>query len=59
MTPAEIQCSGKVRFNAPNLAEKAARRVSRSHEIKMNAYRCPQCRGWHVGSREKWQGASG
>lgn len=42
------RCTGKVRFERPDLAAAVAERhAERAH------YRCSTCHGWHVGSLPK------
>lgn len=43
------RCTGKVRFERPDLAAAVAERhAERAH------YRCPACNGWHVGTLRKY-----
>ena len=41
----EAECTGKFRFDNPQLARKAAQR-----RVAREAYRCRACGGWHVGN---------
>lgn len=41
-------CKGKQPFEAKTMADIAAKRVAGRH-----SYRCPHCRLWHVGNRNK------
>lgn len=41
-------CKGKTGFEARSMAEIAARRLQ-----GLSTYRCPHCRLWHVGNRNK------
>lgn len=44
MTLAKSWCRGKVAFDDPQVAMRAAARRKKRH-----AYRCPSCGRWHVG----------
>lgn len=44
------QCSGKHPFAGIKLAKKVARSISRSKGDPVQAYRCPHCGKYHVGS---------
>ena len=46
----EIACQGKVRYDAPQKAAKAAQRMARAKHAPLVSFRCPYCRGWHVGN---------
>ncbi len=48
--PFESQCAGKVRYFSRRSAAGDARRVG-SRLYRLDAYRCPHCGFWHVGSR--------
>jgi hypothetical protein len=41
-------CKGKSGFEAKSMADVAARRLA-----GLSSYRCPHCRLWHVGNRNK------
>jgi len=45
-------CVGKERLASRRLAEKLAQRMRRRHKARLQAYRCPQCAGWHVGTQK-------
>lgn len=51
IAPPAVNCEGKVRFDAPDLARAAAHRQSHNKGARSAPYRCPHCRGWHVGAR--------
>lgn len=44
------QCEGKHAFESAALAMAVAKRGSRSKEAAVNAYHCPHCGAWHIGS---------
>lgn len=46
--PSFYQCFGKFDFGSKNLAEETAKRMRRRDDLVV-AYKCPKCRGWHVG----------
>lgn len=46
--PISAQCAGKVTFQSPDTARRAAKRKKRRH-----AYRCPHCGLYHVGTDTK------
>lgn len=61
----EAECLGKTRYDTKGKALDRIRRhmgdrhrvrVNRGKHVKMEAYRCPHCRFWHVGSTfdRKW-----
>ena len=43
-------CQGKERFQTFTLAQEVAHKVSRRRSARVNAYHCPICSGFHVGS---------
>lgn len=43
-------CDGKHRFPSLSMARKVAHRSSKLHAERINAYHCPHCAGWHIGS---------
>lgn len=45
---ADGACKGKTGFEAKTMADVAARR-----HPGLSSYRCPHCRLWHVGNRNK------
>lgn len=45
----DIQCLGKEHYGDRALAEKVKRRRAR-HCPKLEVYRCPHCRDWHIGN---------
>lgn len=45
---AEVACKGKTGYGAKPKADTAARR-----HAGLSSYRCPHCRLWHVGNRNK------
>ena len=57
-----VQCDGKVRHESANAARAhvasmlkhgtEARRRGRGG-TKISVYRCPHCKGWHVGARRR------
>lgn len=42
-------CDGKARFDSWGDANKVARRYQRNKGARVLPYRCPYCRGYHVG----------
>lgn len=51
MTIAErAQCAGKHPFKNANLAKGVAKMMRGK---RVQAYRCPHCKFWHIGSRPK------
>lgn len=45
--------TGKVTFTSHALASAASKRSARRTEEPMNAYHCPQCGHFHVGTRNQ------
>lgn len=50
---AEIACKGKDGFATMNLARQVARRMNEHCDGFVNAYKCPYCGNYHVGSKHK------
>lgn len=47
-------CTGKVRFDSFNAANRIQKRRSRDRQYrKGQVYRCQVCRSWHIGQGEK------
>lgn len=44
-------CSGKQAFDEKGMAERIAARSRKRGNGKVIAYRCPNCRAWHIGNR--------
>lgn len=51
MTPEQAGCIGKHRFDDKPLAKQVARKFAQRHHCAGEAYRCPACGGWHIGSK--------
>lgn len=49
----ESGCLGKQLFTSLRLAQDVAHRTSRTRGAAVQAYRCLQCDGWHVGNKNK------
>jgi hypothetical protein len=49
VNPSAFQCFGKFDFRSKRLAEQSAKRIRRNKDRLVVAYKCPICRGWHVG----------
>lgn len=45
-----MACRSKVRFEGYRSAEKIAKRMRQNHRGLITAFRCPNCRGWHLGN---------
>lgn len=45
----DARCRGKQRLERET-AQAIAKRANRRQDTRLNAYRCPACGGWHVGS---------
>lgn len=45
-------CWGKIAFDSARMAKTVAKRRSRSGK-KGEAYRCPHCRYWHIGRKQR------
>lgn len=45
------RCHGKYQFRSLRTAVKVAKRLRRDKDATVAAYRCPDCRAWHVGGR--------
>lgn len=51
MSHGQIACAGKVRFETFEQANRVARRARRrKNAARQNAYHCPDCAGFHVGT---------
>lgn len=52
-------CRGKIRYQTRKRALAKIRSILRvdTHEAPelLDAYRCVDCRGWHIGHRTKWR----
>ena len=49
--PKISHCAGKERFATWDQAERVLRRRGKKSKVmRRHVYRCPSCRGWHVGS---------
>ncbi len=51
----ERQCDGKIRHATEREARAAAKRTHKIHKCRFDAYACPFCAGWHVGTRRSRQ----
>ena len=51
MSNATFRCNGKQRFVSFNVASTRASRIAHRSGLKVHAYRCNVCGGFHVGSR--------
>jgi hypothetical protein len=49
------QCGRKVRYKRLADALKARQEIYRRHNDRMNAYKCPFCRRWHLGHSAPWR----
>jgi hypothetical protein len=49
--PPAVHCVGKQSFDSPSLALAVSKRKTRRNSNSMQAYHCPSCRKWHLGSR--------
>ncbi|NMF98420.1 hypothetical protein GPA27_13595 [Aromatoleum toluolicum] len=49
-TDSTATCYGKHRFPSLAQARKVAKRSASTHCERINAYHCPHCAGWHIGS---------
>jgi hypothetical protein len=47
---ADGECSGKEIMTFTR-ARKVAKEMRRKHDDKLQHYKCPTCKGWHIGSR--------
>ena len=47
------RCTGKQRFTSPVLARQVAREGNRRNDRNYSAYRCLNCKGWHMGGAPK------
>lgn len=43
-----FQCGRKVQFISKQDAESRVRAILRRDGVKMKAYNCPHCNGWHL-----------
>lgn len=44
------QCSGKMKFDSRHNARKASSRMNRRKKKPVEAYRCPHCGFYHLGT---------
>ena len=43
------QCSGKVAYSSPGLAQKKLSELTFHRNKRQGVYRCPHCSRWHIG----------
>lgn len=46
------QCEGKEAFTSAVLAKQVAKNMGRRGRVGANAYHCPYCHEWHVGTHK-------
>ena len=44
-------CFGKTRYNTIDLAQEKIQEINGDREVKLRAYTCPICTGWHLTSK--------
>lgn len=44
-------CKGKRCYESHPVAARMAKQTRRQHDVKVEGYKCPHCRFWHVGER--------
>ncbi len=49
--PPDYGCRGKRRYRDRIAAELHAADMNRNNSVPVKAYRCPYCKGWHVGGK--------
>lgn len=49
-------CHGKDAFDSKGMAERVAARSRKRSNGKVGVYRCDQCRAWHIGNNNGWDG---
>lgn len=52
------QCDGKRGYETKAVARDVKKRAARDYGKAMDAYRCPHCLRWHIGTRPKQKKAS-
>jgi len=53
VSKAHFNCVAKTRYVSERIARIRARQVGKRRNIELWAYKCPECKGWHLTKR--WQ----